>query len=96
MAGELIQSIISHIIPFILETRVVIPARFAPLLFSILMSIYMVTAMTFVVTWVNTGLDDGFILRWMRSFSVAFPIAFALTWLGAPYIQRFVAKRIKK
>ncbi|NLO54653.1 MAG: DUF2798 domain-containing protein [Gammaproteobacteria bacterium] len=60
------------------------------------MSIYMVTVMTFVITWANTGMDQGFILRWFRSFYIAFPIAFSLTWLGAPYIQRFVAKRSKK
>lgn len=72
-----------------------IAPRFAPLVFSILMSVYMVTAMTFVITWVNTGLGEGFLLRWSRSFYIAIPIAFSLTWLGAPYIQKFVAKHIK-
>lgn len=73
-----------------------IAPRFVPLVFSTLMSIYMVTAMTFVITWANTGMDAGFPLRWLRSFYIAFPVAFALTWLGAPHIQKFVAKRIKK
>ncbi len=73
-----------------------ITPRFVPLVFSTLMSLYMVTAMTFVITWANTGMDSGFLLRWFRSFYIAFPIAFSLTWLGAPYIQRFVAKRSKK
>ncbi|QEY60348.1 DUF2798 domain-containing protein [Pseudomonas sp. C27(2019)] len=59
------------------------------------MSVYMVTAMTFVITWVNTGMDHGFLLRWLRSFYIAFPIAFTLTWLGAPYLQKLVAKNIK-
>ena len=72
-----------------------IVARFAPLVFAILMSIYMVTAMTFVITWVNTGMADGFALRWFRAFYIAWPIAFSLIVLGAPRIRKFVAKRIK-
>ena len=74
-----------------------IAARFAPLVFSILMSIYMVTVMTFVITWANTGMDQGFILRWFRSFLYCFfPIAFSLTWLGAPYIQSLWLNAAKK
>lgn len=71
-----------------------IVARFAPLVFALLMSIYMVTAMTFVITWVNTGMTEGFVLRWFRAFYIAWPIAFSLIMIGAPRIQRFVAKRI--
>ena len=73
-----------------------IAPRFAPLVFSILMSLYMVTAMTFVITWANTGMADGFALRWFRAFYIAWPIAFSLILLGAPRIQKLVAKRIKK
>jgi hypothetical protein len=73
----------------------VIVARFAPLVFALLMSIYMVTAMTFVITWVNTGMTEGFALRWFRAFYIAWPIAFSLIVIGAPRIQKFVAKRIK-
>ena len=72
-----------------------IVARFAPLVFALLMSIYMVTAMTFVITWVNTGMTEGFVLRWFRAFYIAWPIAFSLIMIGGPRIQRFVAKRIR-
>ena len=72
-----------------------IVARFAPLVFAILMSIYMVTAMTFVITWVNTGMTDGFALLCFCAFYIAWPIAFSLIVIGAPRIQKFVAKRIK-
>ncbi len=72
-----------------------IVARFAPLVFAILMSIYMVTSMTFVITWVNTGMTDGFALRWFRAFYIAWPIAFILIMLGAPRLQKLVAKHIK-
>ena len=73
-----------------------IAPRFAPLVFAILMSIYMVTAMTFVITWANTGMSEGFLLRWFRAFYIAWPIAFTLITIGAPRIQKLVAKRIKK
>ena len=72
-----------------------IAPRFAPLVFAILMSIYMVTAMTFVITWANTGLEDGFLMRWFHAFYIAWPIAFTLITIGAPRIQKIVAKRIK-
>ena len=72
-----------------------IVARFAPLVFAILMSIYMVTAMTFVITWVNTGMTEGFLLRWFRAFYIAWPIAFTLITVGAPRLQKLVAQRIK-
>lgn len=72
-----------------------IVARFAPLVFALLMSIYMVTAMTFVITWVNTGMTEGFALRWFRAFYIAWPIAFSLIMIGAPRIQKIVAKRIR-
>ncbi|MBA2778284.1 DUF2798 domain-containing protein [Billgrantia kenyensis] len=73
-----------------------IPSRFAPLVFSVLMSIYMVTLMTFVITWVNTGLGDGFLHRWWRAFYIAWPVAFALILLGAPRLQRLVGRLVKK
>ena len=73
-----------------------IPTRFTRLLFSLLMSLYMVTGMTFVVTWVNTGLSEGFIMRWLGAGVIAWPIAFALVLIGAPVIQRIVAKLVKQ
>lgn len=72
------------------------PPRFAPLLFSLLMSLYMVSLMTLVITWVNTGLGEGFNGRWWRAFYIAWPIAFALIWLGAPRLQRLTARLIDK
>lgn len=51
--------------------------------------------MTFVITWVNTGMTDGFALRWFRAFYIAWPIAFILIMLGAPRLQKLVAKHIK-
>ncbi|ATJ83987.1 DUF2798 domain-containing protein [Halomonas beimenensis] len=68
-----------------------IPPRYAALVFSLLMSLYMGVLMTLLITWINTGLSDGFLGRWWRAFTIAWPIAFVLTLLGAPPLQRLTA-----
>lgn len=73
-----------------------IPSRLVPLTFALLMSLYMVTGMTFVITWVNTGLGGDFLLRWARAFMIAYPIAFALVYTGAPRIRKFVEGLVKQ
>ncbi len=73
-----------------------VPARYARYVFTTIMSIYMVTIMTFVITLVNTGFDSNFFWRWLHSFYIAWPIAFVLILIGAPRLQSFAARLIKK
>lgn len=73
-----------------------VPARYARYVFSTIMSAYMVTIMTCVITLVNTGFDNGFFWRWLHAFYIAWPIAFILILIGAPRLQSFAAKLIKK
>lgn len=70
----------------------IVPPRFSPLLFSLLMSLYMAALMTLLVTLLNTGLADGLLGRWGRAFVIAWPIAFGLTLVGAPPLQRLTAR----
>ncbi|MBF7053530.1 DUF2798 domain-containing protein [Halomonas sp. KAO] len=72
------------------------PPRFAPYVFAVLMSLYMVTLMTFVITWANTGLGEGFLGRWWQALYIAWPIALVLTLVGAPRLQRVVARLVRK
>lgn len=72
------------------------PPRMARYVFSFIMSIYMVSIMTFVITLVNTGMDSAFAGRWWRAFYIAWPIAFILILVGAPRLQAFAARLIKK
>ncbi|WP_416884735.1 DUF2798 domain-containing protein [Marinospirillum sp.] len=72
------------------------PARYARFVFAFIMSIYMVTIMTLVITLVNTGLEPGLLARWWRAFYIAWPIAFLLILFGAPRLQSFAARWIKK
>lgn len=64
--------------------------------FTFLMSIYMVSIMTFVITLVNTGLADGFMLRWLKAFVVAWPVAFVLILVGAPKLQKLAGKLMRQ
>lgn len=73
-----------------------IPARYARYVFSSIMSAYMVTIMTGVITLVNTGFDGGFFWRWFHAFYIAWPVAFILILVGAPRLQAFAARLIKK
>lgn len=72
------------------------PARYARLLFAVLMSLYMVTIMTGVITWVNTGLAGDFLARWWRAFYIAWPVAFMLILAGAPRLQQLVGRLVRQ
>ena len=73
-----------------------VPARYARYVFSSIMSAYMVTIMTCVITLVNTGYEGDFFARWWHAFYIAWPIAFVLILIGAPRLQSFAARLIKK
>lgn len=74
----------------------IFPAKYARYVFSTVMSLYMVTIMTCVITLVNTGYEGDFFMRWIRAFYIAWPIAFVLILIGAPRLQSFAARLIKK
>ncbi len=65
-----------------------IPRRFAPLLFGLLVS----GAMSFVVsglsTWMATGGSDAFLLQWLRAWFTAWLLAFPLVSVIAPLARR--------
>jgi len=70
--------------------------RYTRLVFTFLMSIYMVSIMTLVITLVNTGFEPGLLLRWMKAFIVAWPVAFVLILVGAPRLQKLSGKLIRQ
>lgn len=69
-----------------------IPARHAHLAFSGLMSFLMALVMSGIITAVNRGLDAGYPLAWMKSFGLAWPIAFVLVLLLAPRVRALIAR----
>lgn len=71
-----------------------IPARHANLAFAAIMSFLMALLMSGIVTAVNRGLDAGYPLAWMKSFGLAWPIAFVLVLLLAPRVRGLVARMV--
>lgn len=69
-----------------------IPKKYAPLFRSFLMALILPFVMIFFVTLINVGFKDGFVLIWIKSFAIAFVIAFPLIILIAPRINKFVEK----
>jgi len=47
--------------------------------------------MSGLLTVINTGVDNGLVQRWLRSFLIAWPIAFVLVLLLATRVRAFVA-----
>lgn len=69
-----------------------IPKRFAPLFRSFLLALILPFVMIFFITLINVGLKENFIFIWMKSYAIAFVIAFPLIILIAPRINKFVEK----
>jgi hypothetical protein len=56
------------------------------------MSFLMALVMSGIITAVNRGLDAGYPLAWMKSFGLAWPIAFVLVLLLAPRVRALIAR----
>lgn len=66
--------------------------RHASLLFAVLMGMAMTFIVTCVVTAVNTGIGSGFLLRWMRAFVFAWPVASICIMLFAHRVRSVVER----
>ncbi|MDB5794332.1 MAG: hypothetical protein JWR25_711 [Noviherbaspirillum sp.] len=64
--------------------------RHAPVLFAVVMSLIMTVILTCFVTFMNTGMGNGFMLRWLRAFLLAWPVAFICIMLFANKVRRVV------
>ncbi len=69
-----------------------IPARFAPILFGLILSCIMSGIVTLVVSIKNFGLEMQTVTGWIASWSFSWPIAFAVVLVVAPLVRRLVAK----
>ena len=71
------------------------PARFAPILFGLILS----GLMSFVVSGVATvravGLPDGFVQLWLGAWTFSWMVAFPTVLLVAPLVRRIVAKLVR-
>jgi hypothetical protein len=69
-----------------------IPHRYAPVLFSGLVSVIMVAIVSAVAVLVNEGPSSALFAHWLKSFAIAWPVAFPTLSVVAPVVRRFVDK----
>ena len=69
-----------------------IPAKFAPLLFSFCLSIIISCVVSGVATLNAAGLDDGFAALWLAAWYKSWIVAFPTILVVAPLTHRLVAR----
>lgn len=67
-----------------------VPARFAPVAFAFFMSLLVAFVMSLAITAMNTGLADGYLLRVLRSYAAAWPVAFVSVLAVRPLVVKLV------
>lgn len=67
-----------------------IPARFAPILFSALLSAIMVCIVSAFVLVTSQGFHPGLAAQWLKSCLTTWPIAFPTVAIVAPLVRRMV------
>lgn len=70
--------------------------KYSNLLFAFLMSILMAFLMSGVLTAIHLGFTPHFIVQWLHSFALAWPIAFPSILLITPVVRKAVAKLTKQ
>ena len=72
-----------------------IPKKFSHLVFTLIMGFGMSLLMTLIITYINTGMDNEFIDRFLKAWSISFPIAITAILIVAPIARKFVDKITK-
>ncbi len=71
-----------------------IPKKFAPMLFGLLLSGMMSLLVSGISTWRAMGLEAGFAVTWAGAWLMAWPIAFPAVLLAAPLARRWVDRLV--
>ena len=71
-----------------------IPARYAPILFALLLSCFMSFVVTCIATERLTGIGPGFTHAWLKSWIPAWLVAFPTAFLAAPLVRKIVARLV--
>ena len=64
-------------------------------LFTLIMGFGMSLLMTLIITFINTGMDDHFFNRFLKAWSISFPIAITAILIVAPITRKLVDKITK-
>jgi len=71
-----------------------LPARFAPVLFGLILSGLMSLVVSGISTYRATGLVEGFLVLWIGAWLAAWLVAFPLVLLVAPVTRRVVQRLV--
>lgn len=69
-----------------------IPARFAPVLFGLILSGMMSCIVSGIATFRALGAGPGFLGAWMTSWAFSWAVAFPTVLIVAPVTRRIVAR----
>ncbi|NUB44300.1 DUF2798 domain-containing protein [Fertoebacter nigrum] len=69
-----------------------IPARFAPVLFGLILSGLMSCVVSGIATARALGLGEGFVADWFFAWLPSWAVAFPTVLLVAPFTRRIVAR----
>ncbi len=69
-----------------------IPARFAPYLFGLILSGMMSFLVSGIATWRAVGMPDDFVMVWLPSWINSWAVAFPSLLLFRPVAQKIVGK----
>jgi hypothetical protein len=69
-----------------------LPAQYWRFVFPGVVALGMAVFMSGVVTALNTGIDPDFPRRWLKSFAVAYPLAWVAAIIWAPIAMRLTAR----
>jgi hypothetical protein len=72
-----------------------IPARFAPILFGLILSGLMSLLVSGVATQRALGLPPGFVMAWIGAWLPSWAVAFPTVLVVAPFTRRIVAALTK-
>lgn len=71
------------------------PARFAPVLFGLILSGLMSCMVSGISTLRAVGLAEGFFAKWMTSWAVSWAVAFPVVLVVAPVTRRIVGLLVR-
>jgi len=73
-----------------------IPQRFAPILFGLILSGFMTFCVTAIATYRATGFGDAFMAHWMGSWVASCIVAFPLVLIFGPITRKLVQRIVAK
>ena len=67
-----------------------IPARYAPVLFPLVMTFFMAGVVSLLLTLFNLGMPPRFLTLWLLNWALAWTFAFPAAMLAIPVARRIV------